>query len=84
MSDEKAVVYLQGNLIFSTAWTDLEGIMLSETSQSKTKNTMWFHLNVEFHEYNKQNRNRLIENRLTAVRGEGGCGVGEKGEGIKQ
>ena len=35
---------------------------------------------------NKQNRDRLIEteNRLTAVRGERGWGLDEKGEGIKQ
>ena len=35
---------------------------------------------------NKQNRNRLTntQNRLTAVRREGGYGLSEKGEGIKQ
>ena len=35
---------------------------------------------------NKQNRNRLIniEKSLTAVRGEWGWGLGEKGEEIKQ
>ena len=31
-----------------------------------------------------RNRNRFIENRLTAVRGEGVVGLGEEGEGIKQ
>ena len=40
---------------------------------------------MEFNE-NKQNRNRLIdaENRLTAIRVEGGWGLGEKGKGNKQ
>ena len=35
---------------------------------------------------NKQNRNRFIdtEKRLTAVRGEEGWGLDEKGEGIKK
>ena len=33
---------------------------------------------------NKQNRNRLTENRPAAIRGEGGRGLGDKGEGVKQ
>ena len=35
---------------------------------------------------NTQNRNRLIdtENKLTAVRGEGIGGLGDKGKGMKQ
>ena len=35
---------------------------------------------------NEKNKNRLIdtENRLTALRGEGGWELGEIGEGIKQ
>ena len=33
---------------------------------------------------NKQNRNRLIENRLTAVRGEGFARLGEKVKGVRQ
>lgn len=33
------------NLTFATMWTDLEGIMLRETSQRK-KSTVWFYWNV--------------------------------------
>ena len=40
-------------LLFSTAWLDLEGIMLSEIRQRKT-NTMSFHLYAESKEQNKQ------------------------------
>ena len=32
---------------FATMWIDLEGIMLSEISQSKT-NTVFYHLYVEY------------------------------------
>ena len=31
-------------LPFETAWMDLEGIILSEISQHKRTNTVWFHL----------------------------------------
>ena len=43
---------------------------------------MWSLMN----QINRQNRNRLIDtgNRLTAVRGERGWGVGDKGKGIKK
>ena len=56
-----------------TAWMDLESLTLSEINQLK-RSTIWFHLYVESNEQNKQNRYRLIdtENRLIAVRGEGG------------
>ena len=33
-------------LLFATTWMDLEGIKLSEISQTKT-NTVWSHLHVE-------------------------------------
>ena len=33
-------------LSFAAIWTDFEGIMLSEISQTKT-NTVWYHLHVE-------------------------------------
>ena len=53
-------------LLFATTWNDLEGIMLSEASQTKT-NTTWFHLPVELR--NKANEqietNEQIWNRLT-------------------
>ena len=62
---------------------DLEGIILSEISQTKT-NTRLFHLYVESkkQKMNKQNRNRLIdtENKLVVSRGERGWGMGEIGE----
>ena len=37
-------------LHFTTAWVDLESIMFSKISQSKT-NTIWFHLYVESNEH---------------------------------
>ena len=46
-------------LPFAATWTDLEGIMISGTIQTKT-NTVWYHLYVEFkhiqhtREYNKK------------------------------
>ena len=40
------------NLLFAATWMDLEGIVLSEVSQTKT-NTVWYHLYVESKEYNK-------------------------------
>ena len=41
-----------GILPFVTAWVDLESIILSDISQTKT-NTIWFHLYVESKEQNK-------------------------------
>ena len=41
---------------------------------------MWNRMN----KINKQNRNRLTDNRLTVLRGEGVGELGEKGEGVKQ
>ena len=48
---------------FSTTEVSLEGIILSETSQTKT-NTTWFHLHVE--SKNKQT-NKTNQNRLTGT-----------------
>ena len=39
-------------LPFAATWMDLEGIMLSETSQRKT-NSVWYHLYVKSKNYNK-------------------------------
>ena len=62
---------------------DLEGIRVSEISQSKGS-AIWFHLYVESEKQNKwtnkQNRNRLIniENRgMVTMVGEGMCEIGE-------
>ena len=65
---------------------NLESTVLSEISQIEKTNTIGFHSYVESNEQNKltKNRKRLIENRLTTVRGEGHCRVGGKDEGIKQ
>lgn len=41
----------KGILSFIATWVDLEGIMLSETSQRKT-NTMGYKLHVEPKKYN--------------------------------
>ena len=48
----------------AATWTDLEIIILSEVSETKT-NIMWYHLYVKM-------RNRLItiENKLTVPKGE--------------
>ena len=44
-------------LPFATTWMDIESIMLSETSQMRKTNTIWFHLYVEskkqMNKYNK-------------------------------
>ena len=52
-------------LPLETTWMDLEGIMLSEMSQRKTK-TVWFHLYTE--SKNKPSSDR--ENRPVVARGE--------------
>ena len=39
-------------LPFATTWTDMEGIMLSEISQTETY-TVWFHLYVKSNIANK-------------------------------
>ena len=38
------------DLIFAGPWVELEGVMLSETSQRKT-NTVWYHFYVESKNY---------------------------------
>ena len=58
-------------LPFAETWMDLEGIMLSETSQKKT-NTVWYHIHMESKKYNKlvdMKRSRLtdIENKLVLI-----------------
>ena len=37
-------------LPFVSVWMDLQNIMLSEISQPKKENTVWFHLYVEINE----------------------------------
>ena len=56
-------------LIFATTWIDLEGIVLSETSQRKT-NTIWFHLYAESKTETKQKPTKLTdtENGLVVAR----------------
>ena len=65
------------NLPFVAAFMHLEDIMLSEISQRKI-NTVWYHLYVEFKNYNKflnklHKRCRLtdIENKLVVTSGGG-------------
>ena len=58
-------------LPFAETWMDLEGIMLSETSQRKT-NTVWYHIHMESKKYNKlvdMKRSRLtdVENKLVLI-----------------
>ena len=64
---------------FATTWTNLEGIMLSETSQRKT-NTAWFHLYVDSKKQNKwtnlTKENNRYRNKLVVATGE----VAEGGE----
>ena len=40
-------------LPFAAKWLDLEGIMLSEISQTEKTNTVWYHLYVESKKYKK-------------------------------
>ena len=63
---------------------DLQGIMLSEMSQTET-NTMWYHLCVETEKYDKL-VNKTKEAKLTDMSGyqwREGSGKGEMGEGSK-
>ena len=58
-------------LPFAETWMDLEGIMLSETSQRKT-NTVRYHIHMESKKYNKlvdMKRSRLtdVENKLVLI-----------------
>ena len=58
---------------FSTAWMDLEGIMLSKVSDTET-NTAWSHM---WNNSNKKREFMNTENRLLIARGRR-RGVGEK------
>ena len=66
------------SLPFVATWMDLEGIMLSEISQTEKKTphdfTYMWNLENKTNEHTKQNRNRLIdtENKLVVARGDGG------------
>ena len=74
-------------LLFTTAWIELENIMLSQISQRKT-NTIWSYLYVKSKKQNKwakekkgdrdKTRNRLltIENKLMVIRGDVGWRIG--------
>ena len=46
-------------MLFAATWMDLEFIIQSEVSQTKT-NTIWYHLYVE---YKKNDTNELLQNR---------------------
>ena len=56
---------------FAATWIDLEIIILSEVSQTKT-NIIWYHLYDMWNLKKLQNRNRLtdIENKLMVTKGE--------------
>ena len=64
-----------GIMPFAATWMDLEIIILSEVSQTKT-NIIWYHVYVKSKEKHKstylQNRNRLIDigNKLMVTKGE--------------
>ena len=82
--DQEDVVYIHNGILlnhkkneimpFAATWMDLEIIILSEVSQTKTN--IWYHLYVESKIWHKWtylwNRNRLtdIENRLVVAKGE--------------
>ena len=60
----------------ATTWMDLEGIMLSEISQT---NVLSFHLYVEYkkkktEQMNKQNRNKIHRYKLAVWKREGEIG----------
>ena len=63
---------------------DLEGIMLSEISQTEKIQIAYDSIYI-WNLENKQNRSRLIdtENKLMVARWERGWGLGGNGEGIK-
>ena len=64
---------------FATAWADVEGIMLSEISQTEIdKYTVWFHSCVGS-EKNKTSKTKLMdkENRLVVARKKEHWGVGK-------
>ena len=66
-----------------TTWIDLEGIMLSEASQTEKDKYFWFHLHSESKKQNKQQNKDMHKNRTnqwSPDRRNGGGG-GETGEG---
>ena len=63
---------------------DLEGIMLSEISQSEKDKYHMISLICGIQWKNKQNRNTLINTDWQLSEGRGIGGLGEIGEGIKQ
>ena len=66
----------KGTLPFTTTWMELEGIMLSEISQTEKTNTVWSHLYVE----SKKTELIETENSLVVARG-GSWEVNERSEG---
>ena len=60
---------------FAATWMDLEIIILSEVSQTKT-NIIWYHLYVESknstNELIYKQKHTVIENKLMVTKGEGG------------
>ena len=54
-------------LPFATTWTDMEGIMLSEISQTETY-TVWFHLYVESNKIKQIHKCNKAETELQIQR----------------
>ena len=52
MTENNSSIKKNEIMLFVTKWMDLEGIMLNEITQVK-KNTVWFHLDMEFEKQNK-------------------------------
>ena len=77
-------------LPFATTWIELQRIVLSEISQTK-KNTVWFHLHMEFKKQNKWTnvtKQKLSDTKIkeVAVRGarhEGGRETGERDKQVQ-
>ena len=67
-----------------TAWVDLEGIMLSEMSQTEKANTIWFHSFVESKKTTMNKQTKKKENEIYKFREQtDGCqreeGLGQNG-----
>ena len=62
---------------FAAKWMDLEIIILTEVSQTKT-NIIWYHLYVES---KKNDTNELIYKRLTDIENKPMVTKGERGKG---
>lgn len=89
MIDKEDVVYMHNGILlshkkneilpFATTWMDLEGIMLSEISQSDKDR--YHDLTHMWNLRNKTNKKQTFKYReLVAVRGEVGEDTGEMGE----